>query len=187
MGTKVRIWFPGATYHITARGNHRNDIFRDGEDFQVYLSIIEQAVEYYKSMYEIICYCFMTNHVHMLVKTKEFHISRLLGRINSIYAKWFNDKYNYIGHLFQDRYFAELVEDNAQMLTTNQYIHLNPVKADMVVKPELYEWSSYSMYIGDKKEKLIITSHILAYFKGCSRQLYKEYVESGIKSKEGVL
>lgn len=183
MGTKVRLWFPGAAYHITARGNRKTDIFQEHEDFQVYLSIIEHALKYYNEMYEIICYCLMTNHVHILVKTKEIHISRLIGRINGIYAKWFNDKYDYIGHLFQDRYFAELIESDSQMLTASQYIHLNPVRANMVALPEEYEWSSFKMYTGKKKEKLISTEYILPYFEGGSRLRYKEYVEGGLSIK----
>lgn len=184
MGTKARVWFPGAVYHITARGNHRNDIFRDGEDFQVYLSLIEQAIEYYNRLYEVICYCLMTNHVHIIVRTTEKHICHFIRRVNGMYAIFFNSKYNYIGHLYQDRYFAELIEDDAQMLTASQYIHLNPVRARMVIMPEEYEWSSYSMYIGMKKEKIISSLQILSYFKANSRGLYKEYVESGIKYKE---
>jgi REP element-mobilizing transposase RayT len=180
MGTKPRRWFPGAAYHITARGNRKEDIFRDDEDFQVYLSIKKHALEYYNGMYDIICYCLMTNHVHILVKTKELHIGRLIGRVNGIYAKWFNDKYNYVGHLFQDRYYAELIENDAQMLTASQYIHLNPVRANMVAIPEQYRWSSYQMYIGRKKVDLIETAEVLSHFHGSNKLLYKQFVERGI-------
>jgi len=86
----------------------------------------------------------MTNHVHILIATKEKQLGYFIGRVNSMYAKYFNDKYNYIGHLFQDRYFSELIEDDKQMLTTSQYIHLNPVRANMVNLPEDYEWSSFT-------------------------------------------
>ncbi|EQB88399.1 REP element-mobilizing transposase RayT [Clostridium punense] len=177
MGTKPRVWYPGAAYHVTARGNHKNDIFKDKQDFQVYLSIIEQAIEYYENMYEVICYCLMTNHVHMLVETKEKQLGYFVGRVNSIYAKYFNSKYDYVGHLFQDRYFSSLIENCGQMLVTSQYIHLNPVRANMVNRPEDYEWSSYSMIIGLRKEKLIKCNKILSYFhEKNSRERYKEFV-----------
>ncbi|NLL29985.1 transposase [Clostridium isatidis] len=184
MTYKKRQWWPGATLHITARGNHRNDIFRDEEDFQVYLEYIEEAVEYYEGKFEVYGYCLMDNHVHLLVKTEDMHISYLISRVHSIYAKFFNKKYKYIGHLFQDRYFTELIEDDVQILSTIRYIHLNPVRANMVKKPEDYNWSSYSMTIGLKNEKLINSKRILDYFiSKYSRELYRAFVESAIKEK----
>jgi hypothetical protein len=93
---------------------------------------------------------------------------------------YFNNKYKYVGHLFQGRYFAELIIDDAQMLSTSKYIHLNPIRAKMVKRPSDYEWSSYSMYIGEKIEKHIESYIILNRFKEHSRKLYKEYVESSL-------
>ena len=174
MGTPQRIWFPCASYHITARGNHRNNIFRDEEDFEIYLKIIEGTFEYYDYQYELICYCLMTNHIHFMVKTKEKHISFFMRRVNGIYARYFNNKYNYIGHLFQERYYSELIENDAQALEISRYIHLNPVKAKMVQCAEEYKWSSYSMYIGMKKECIICSQRILNYFKDKDRELYKQ-------------
>ncbi len=178
-------WFPGSSCHITARGNHRNDIFRDGEDFQYYLILIEEALDHFKyDRYKIICYCLMDNHVHILIETKDKPPGKFIGRVNAMYAKYFNKKYNYIGHLFQDRYHPQFIETDAQMLEASRYIHLNPVKANMVEKPEEYQWSSYSMYIGERKEKIICSDKILCYYKEADkRELYKNFVESGIKVK----
>lgn len=107
-----------------------------------------------------------------------------MKRVNNFYAKYFNNKYNYIGHLFQERYGSEIVMNDRYMLETSRYIHLNPVRANMVEKPEKYLWSSYSMYIGEKKEKLITTKEVLSYFKkGNERELYKQFVESAYISK----
>lgn len=184
MTNPARIWYPNTSYHITARGNRRSDIFKDAEDFQVYLGIIEEAIEHFNNEYEIVCYCLMDNHIHLLLNTKERHMKDFMARVNSIYAKFFNDKYNYVGHLYQDRYFAELIESDSQMLDTSRYIHLNPVKANMVKKPEDYHWSSYSMYIGEKEEKLIKSKGILSYFKkGKEIELYKKFVESDLMYK----
>lgn len=183
MPTKKRRWYPDACYHVTGRGNHRNDIFKDEEDFKYYLTSVNEAVEYYTyDKYQIICYCLMDNHVQILIKTEEKPLGEFVGRINSKYAKYYNKKYNYIGHLFQDRYFSELIELDSQMLETSRYIHLNPVRARMVEKPETYEWSTCSTYIGSKKEKLICTDRILSYFKDKNRELYKNYVESVIST-----
>lgn len=178
MVRKPRIWFPGAAYHITCRGNHRNDIFKDQEDYLVYLTILEEAKHEYPFI--LIAYCLMTNHVHLQIKTKEIDTNKIMKKINQIYTMYFNNKYNYVGHLFQGRYFAELIIDDAQMLSTSRYIHLNPIRAKMVKRPEDYEWSSYSMYIGEKVEKHIESFIILSRFKGQCRRLYKEFVESSL-------
>lgn len=143
MPTKKRIWYPETTYHITARGNHRNDIFIDEEDFLYYLTLMNEALEYYLyDKYEIKSYCLMDNHVHILLKTWNKPSGQFMCRLNSKYAKYYNKKYNCIGHLFQDRYFSETIESDSQMLETSKYIHLNPVRAKMVQKPEYYKWSS---------------------------------------------
>lgn len=185
MPRKKREWFADATYHITARGNHRNDIFRDETDYEYYINCIREALKYYEEKYRIICYCLMTNHVHLQIKTSDMHMSHFMKRVNSLYAQYFNKKYNYVGHLFQGRYGAELIETDQYSLEASRYIHLNPVKARMVEKPEEYHWSSYSMYIGVHPERIIDADRILSYFKKENkRQLYKEYVESAIKLLE---
>lgn len=177
---KLREWYPNAMYHITSRGNRRNDIFRDNEDYQVYVTILKEAIEFLDNQYEIICYCLMTNHVHLQVQTKEKHIKYLMMRVNRFYAKYFNNKYNYVGHLFQARYGSELIEEDIYVLEVSRYIHLNPVRANMVKKPEDYKWSSYCMYIGNEKENFICSNKIISYFKNKNRELYKMYVESAI-------
>ena len=187
MPTIKRKWYPGASYHVTARGNHRNDIFKDEEDFVHYLTLMKETLEYYiYDKYVIISYCLMDNHVHLLIKTEEKPLGQFIGRINSKYAKYYNKKYNYIGHLFQDRYFSELIESDSQMLETSRYIHLNPVRAKMVEKPENYEWSTYSMYIGKDKEKLICSDTLLSYFNNKNRESYKKYIDNAINTNTKV-
>ncbi|GAA0179333.1 hypothetical protein SH2C18_22220 [Clostridium sediminicola] len=111
MPTSKVPWFPESSCHITARGNHKNDIFKDDEDFQYYLTLLEEALHYFEYYgYEIICYCLRDNHVHILLKTKDKPPGQFIGRVNAIYAKYFNKKYNYIEHLFQDRYHPEFID-----------------------------------------------------------------------------
>lgn len=101
---------------------------------------MKDTLDYYiNDKYEIISYCLMDNHIHILIKAEEKPLGQFIGRMNSKYAKYYNKKYNYIGHLFQDRYFSELIESYAQMLETSRYIHLNPVRAKMVEMRENYE------------------------------------------------
>ncbi|MVX67407.1 transposase [Clostridium chromiireducens] len=181
MGRKKLEWYPGAMYYVTVRGNHRNDIFKEEIDFEFYLKCMEEALSYYKDCYRIISYCLMTNHVHIQIEAKEKPISFYIGRINNFYAKNFNRKYNFIGHLFQSRYNAEIIEKDEYALEVSRYIHLNPIRARMVEKPEDYKWSSYGMYIGSKKEKLITSNKILAYFSNENqRTRYKDFIDSRI-------
>ncbi|MGN2368633.1 transposase [Clostridium cagae] len=137
MSTPKIIWYEGAIYHITTRGNRRSKIFLDEQDFRVYLNKLEDSLHYYDYLnYQLISYCLMSNHVHLMIKTGKEPLTRIMGRLNSTYTKYFNKKYNYIGHLFQSRYFSELIKDDKQILETSRYIHLNPVRANIVKKPE---------------------------------------------------
>lgn len=182
MSRKSREWYPNVVMHITSRGNHRSDIFREVEDYEFYIVLLEKCIKYFDNEFEILGYTLMTNHIHLQIQTKEKHIGFFMKRLNNFYAKYFNNKYNCIGHLFQERYGSEIINNDIYMLETSRYIHLNPVRAKMVNKPEEYEWSSYCMYIGKKEEKIVNTKSILTYFqeKSC-RELYKSYVESAIK------
>jgi putative transposase len=184
MPRKKHEWYIGAKLHVIARGNHRNDIFRDESDYELYLYYIKEAMEYYENKYYIITYVLMTNHMHLVIETTDLDISHFIKRVHSRYAWNFNKKYKYIGHLFQDRYRSELIEDDKYMLEVSRYVHLNPVRANMVEKPEDYQWSSYRMYIGEKEEKLITSKVVLSYFKkGKEKESYKKFVESAIKEK----
>ena len=182
MPKKKRIWYPGAVYHITNRGNRRSDIFRDEEDYQVYLKILKQTMEKYP--YILYSYCLMTNHIHLQLETKDIEIGHIMRNINLLYTKYFNNKYNLVGHLFQGRYKSELIENDPYNLQTSRYIHLNPVKANMVDTPIEYKWSSYGVYMGQVKNDMVNFEKILSYFKDNSKQLYKEYVESKLINQE---
>jgi len=187
MSTPKLIWFPGACFNLTARGNRKEHIFRDRDDFEYYLKVVEETIKYFQEdMYQIICYCLMNNHVHILLKTKFKPPGKFIGRINSIYTRYFNRKYNYIGHLFQGRYHREIIESNGHMLEACRYIHLNPVRANLVSKPEEYQWSSHRMYIGIQEEKIISSEMILEYFWGKDpRSSYKNFMEISGKTPQG--
>ena len=128
----------------------------------------------------------MDNHVHLIIKTGKEPLTSIMRRINSIYTRYFNKKYNYIGHLFQAKYFWELIESDKQILEASRYVHLNPVKAQMVSIPEEYKWSSYGVFMGEKS-KLCNTEIVLSYFKYSYRhKLYKEFVEQKLKTNKDV-
>lgn len=176
MSRKKLIWYPGAIYHIVTRGNRRSNIFEDNEDRMVYFYKLKESLEKYSG--EIYCYCLMSNHVHMIIKTGDITISKIMKKLNELYARYFNMKYNLSGHLFQGRYYWELVEDDKYLLEVTRYIHLNPVRANMVKKPEEYAWSSYRMFIGKDSENLINSEKILSYFNSDNRRKrYREFIE----------
>lgn len=173
-------WYPGSIHHITCRGNRRSDLFKVEEDYIIFLAIIKEVKD--KLPFNLYSYCLMTNHVHLQVKTLDDSISQIMKKINQTYAQYFNKTYNYIGHLFQDRYHSEIIENDEQLLSTSRYIHLNPVRAKMVKSPEEYPWSSYKIYIGEEKEKLISSEIIFQNFREENKhKLYRSFVESAIK------
>ena len=182
MTEKKRIWFPNASYHITVRGNRRNDLFKDEEDFQIYITLMKEAMNYYENKYKVACFCLMDNHVHLLIQTTDLHIKEFMTRLNSIYARYFNKKHNYIGHLYQSTYYSELIETDKQMLETSRYIHLNPVRAKMVEKPEEYVWSSCNLLFNKEDGELVDTNLILSYFREHDPLLYKEFVYAAIRN-----
>lgn len=184
MAMKKRIWYPDTSYHITARGNRKYDIFRDSEDFHVYITIMKNAIKYYDGKFKMACFCLMDNHIHILLQTTDLHMKEFITRVNSIYAKYFNGKYDYVGNLYQGRYYSELIKDDSQMLEVSRYIHLNPVRAGMVKKPEDYLWSSYNMFFHQHDEKLIDTNLILSYFN--DNNSYKDFVESAVSTPGGL-
>lgn len=127
--------------------------------------------------FQLYCYCLMSNHVHLQIATDDTEIWTIMKKINWSYSKYFNKKYDKVGHLFQNRYYSVIIEDDAYLLQTSKYIHLNPVKAGIVDQPIKYPWSSYGVYMGVYKNSLIHEDDTLVYFQ-YDRSLYKEYVES---------
>ena len=130
-------------YHIMLRGNERKDIFIDNEDKEKLIKIIlhKKADETFK----LYAYCIMDNHLHLIVKEQKETISQIIKKIAISYAYYFNNKYKRVGHLFQDRYKSETIEDEPYLLSVIRYIHNNPEKAG-ITKKEKYKWSSYSNY-----------------------------------------
>ncbi|GAH20225.1 unnamed protein product [marine sediment metagenome] len=148
-------------YHVIARGNERKDIFLDDEDKSKFIQIIINKKR--KNEYTLYAYCLMNNHLHLLLKEGEGNISRVMRRINTAYAYYFNKKYNRVGHVFQDRFRSEPVENDRYLISLIQYIHNNPVKAKIANQPNQYKWSSYLFYLKEQKS-IIDKEEILNLF-----------------------
>ena len=145
MPRTARVKSSTGIYHIMLRGINRQQIFEDEEDRQRFIETLAKYCD--ECAYTIYAYCLMGNHVHILLKDSKEELATVLKRIAGSYAYWYNWKYRRSGHLFQDRFNSEPVEDDAYFLTVLRYIHQNPVKAGVCKKNELYPYSSYLEYI----------------------------------------
>ena len=131
-------------YHIMLRGNERKDIFVDKQDKKKFIMTVIQKKA--NEAFKLYAYCIMDNHLHLVIKEQNEPISQIVKKITTSYAYYFNNKYKRVGHLFQDRYKSETIEDEPYLLSVIRYVHNNPEKAE-ITKKEKYKWSSYSTYI----------------------------------------
>lgn len=132
-------------YHVMFRGINQQIIFNDDEDYQKFLDILRECKTI--SECKIFAYCLMRNHVHLLLKVEKEELPQIMKRIGVRYVYWYNWKYSRRGHLFQDRYKSEVVEDDKYLLTLIRYIHQNPIKAGIAEKIKNYQYSSYIEYL----------------------------------------
>ena len=148
---------------MTTRGNERKSIYRTDRDYERFLMYVGAAVERYGAV--IHAYCLMDNHYHLLVQTPRANLSEVMQYINGSYTTYVNTKRQRVGHLFQGRYKAILVDADAYAQELTRYIHLNPVRAGIVRTPEEYPWSSYRYYAGKEQAPRWLTmKFILDYF-----------------------
>ena len=191
MSRPKREWYPGATYHVMSRGNRRTVLFKDASDYMNFLECIERARELYP--FKLHSLCLMTNHFHMAIETQNIELWKIMQRILHPYSMDFNHKYNFTGHLFESRYTSCIVEDERYFLEVSRYIHLNPVKAQMVRDPLDYEYSSYGKFVSDREAKkkstkriddLVETDRVLGAFNNNSHEQYRMFVEGKISHAE---
>lgn len=160
MPRKPRVKSDSGMYHVMMRGINRQTIFEDDEDCEKFLSLLA----YYRSRcgYKIHAWCLMGNQVHLLMEIGKEPIDTVFKKLGTTYAYYFNTKYQRVGHLFQDRFGSEPVEDDAYYLSALRYIHMNPVKAGICRSPEQYEYSSFPEYVGSSSRKLADTTMALS-------------------------
>jgi putative transposase len=176
MARPLRIEFPGAFYHVTARGNERKPIYRTGDDRRCFLAVLAEVVEQFHLL--VHAYVLMDNHYHLLAETLEANLRRAMRELNGTYAQAFNRGHHRVGHLFQGRYKALLVEQDAYLVELSRYIHLNPVRARLVVHAEQYQWSSARAYVGTCAVPRFLTiAEVLGYFGRTPRHAQRRYRE----------
>lgn len=180
----LRVEYSGAFYHVMNRGNAYSDIFNDIQDNQLFFELLEETVEQWKI--RIHAFCLMSNHYHMLIETPHANLSRAMRHINGVYTQRYNKRWKRDGHIFRGRYKAILVEDEAYLVELLRYIHLNPVDAGLVKRPESYKWSSHSRYLGKDDLKWLTTGMLLSYFgrqRNRARRKLMEFVGEGVPEK----
>lgn len=182
MPREKRIWYPGAAYHLMSRGIRRSAICKDQEDFEMFCMVIKHVME--KTPFKLHSFCMMTNHLHMQVTTLDTEIWKIMNRLLSNYAKNFNRRYGYTGHLFESRYTACLIENPIYFLEVSRYIHLNPVRAGMVREAMDYPYSSYSYYVSKRPHPLLEKKEILSYFSADPAEQYRIFVEGALSHEE---
>jgi len=149
-------------YHVILRGINKQQIFFDEEDYDKFLFILSEEKE--KSGFKIHSFCLMGNHIHLLIEEKEHgSLSTVMKRITIRFVYWYNIKYERCGHLFQDRFKSEAVEDKTYFCTVVRYIHQNPQKAGLCKELKEYKYSSYNSFINDDKNSIVDRKTVYAY------------------------
>ncbi len=181
MARPLRIEFPGALYHLTARGNQREDIYLDDEDREQFLALLGTVCERFNWVCYV--YCLMDNHYHLVMETPDGNLSRGMRQLNGVYTQRFNARHERVGHVFQGRYKAILVERESYLLELCRYVVLNPVRAGMVRHAGQWRWSSYRATAGQRPAPSWLTvSWVLAQFGRRRAQAvdrYKAFVRQG--------
>jgi REP element-mobilizing transposase RayT len=171
---------------VTSRGNERKEIFREDSDRQKFLGILADYHDRFGIL--IHSYVLLDNHYHLILETPFGNLVKIMHGINSRYTGYFNRKYQRVGHLFQGRYGAILVDKDAYLLVLSRYVHLNPIKAGITDNLERYSWSSYLGFIQSRKKVPWMEYDGVLYQFGNNQDLcrkkYKEYVYQGLRGKE---
>jgi len=182
MSRPLRIEYAEAVYHVTSRGNARKSIFRDNKDRGMLLNILGEV----NDRYHWFChaYCLMNNHYHLVIETPDGNLSKGMRQLNGVYTMRFNRRHGSVGHVFQGRYKAILVQKESHLLEVCRYVVLNPVRAKVVEIPERWRWSSYRATSGiERAHPCLTTDWVLGQFgskKRVAGKRYRAFVKDGI-------
>ena len=179
MSRPLRIEYPGALYHVTARGNARRDIVEDDGDRQCFVDLLAETVQ--SRRWRLYAYCLMDNHYHLLVETPEPNLSRGMRQLNGVFTQRTNRRHGRVGHVFQGRYKSILVEREAYLMELCRYVVLNPVRAGMAARAGEWRWSSYPVTADLRRTApaWLARAAVLDLFGGSGRR-YRRFVEAGL-------
>ncbi|MFA6004436.1 MAG: transposase [Elusimicrobiota bacterium] len=159
MGRKPRILYPGAIYHAIARGNARQRLFFIPEDWDYFMDSLARLKR--TAGFRLFAYCLMPNHIHLLIQALAAALPDIVGPLLSRYARYINKRRRRSGHVFQDRFRSPLCRDEAHLMRLTRYIHLNPVRANLINDPADWKYSSYREYLGADTMGLVETEPVL--------------------------
>lgn len=180
MARKPRLHLDEGIYHVMLRGNGGQEIFFDDEDRLHFYMLLQQGVERYK--YRVHGFCLMSNHVHLVLEVGAQPLAKIMQNLSFRYTRWVNKKQKRIGHLFQGRYKAILVDRESYLLELVRYVHLNPVRAKLVRQAHLYPWSGHRAYLGRQTLPWLTTEWVLNQFGmrlATCRKHYEVFVREG--------
>ena len=179
MARPLRIEFEGAWYHVINRGTGRRAVFTTDDHRRYFLSLLADSSDRFNAEWH--AYCLMGNHYHLLARTPEANLQRIMRHINGLYTQYYNRTEGRDGPLFRGRYKAILVEAPAYWTQLSRYIHRNPVEANMVKRLDQYRWSSYPAYIGKHKRPVWLQCEYIMKSLATRRvvEAYKAYVDEG--------
>ncbi|MDF1588138.1 MAG: transposase [Gammaproteobacteria bacterium] len=182
MARPIRIEYAGALYHVTSRGDRREDIYLDDDDRLIWLAVFSQVCSRFN--WQCHAWCLMDNHYHIVVETVEGNLSQGMRQLNGVFTQKSNRRHDRVGHVFQGRYKAILVQKESYLLELARYVVLNPVRAGMVTDVQDWQWSSYLAMVNKRASPdWLETDWILNHF-GDIRQLaiaaYENFVREGI-------
>lgn len=182
MARPLRIEFPGALYHVTSRGDRREPIYDGDEDRRLFLTTLAEVVR--RMNWLCYGYCLMTNHYHLIIETPDGNLAKGMRQLNGVYTQASNRRHDRVGHLFQGRYNAVLVDGDAYLLELSRYVVLNPVRAGMADQPSAWQWSSYNAMVGAAEiPEWLDADMLLAQFnerRVDARRQFAEFVAGGI-------
>ncbi len=185
MARPLRIELAGGVYHVTSRGDRREDIYLDIDDRREWLAILAQVCKRFN--WKCHAWCQMSNHYHIVVETPDANLSAGMRQLNGVYTQWFNRAHDRVGHVFQGRFKGILVEKDSYLLELARYVVLNPVRAGMVKDSVRWPWSSYHEMIGQRESaEWLQTDWLLAQFasqRSRAIQKYVEFVREGVKNE----
>jgi putative transposase len=182
MPRNPRIEVEGGLYHVLTRGNNRRLIFNDDEDYGKMIALIAKTKV--KLPFYLYTYCLMPNHLHLLMERRQDPISRIMQMLLAGYSRYYNRRNRRVGHLFQGRYRSILCQSDRYLAELVRYIHLNPVRANLVRDPSAFRYSSHRAYLGEEESGFLDVEPLLRHFgatKKLARKRYRAFVKAGMK------
>jgi len=184
MSRAARVKSRTGIYHVMARGNNKDRIFFDVEDYSTYVNMIKHVLK--KNDPSIYAYCLMTNHIHMIIKENQSELSEIVKNINSSFAQFMNNKYKRVGHLFQGRYRSEPIEKESYFFAAIRYVHNNPVAAGITDNVSKYPWSSYHAYVNNDN-RIVDIDTLLDYFSKDRETAINQFKDFSNKTDNTIL